>query len=157
MNFRPEEISSIIKEQIKKYEDKLEVKEIGTVIQVGDGIARIHGLENCMAGELLEFPGEIFGMALNLEEDNIGCVLLGSDETIREGDIVKRTKRIVEVPVGDALLGRVVNSWEPIDGKDLLKVINSVRWKIAPGIMQRACFSTITNRDKGHRLYDPNW
>ncbi|HZK38432.1 MAG TPA: F0F1 ATP synthase subunit alpha [Clostridia bacterium] len=139
MNFRPEEISSIIKEQIKKYEDKLEVKEIGTVIQVGDGIARIHGLENCMAGELLEFPGEIFGMALNLEEDNIGCVLLGSDETIREGDIVKRTKRIVEVPVGDALLGRVVNSLgQPIDGKGPIESdkFREVE-KIAPGIIAR--------------------
>lgn len=139
MNLRPEEISSIIKEQIKKYEDKLEIKEIGTVIQVGDGIARIHGLENCMAGELLEFPGEVFGMALNLEEDNIGCVLLGSDETIREGDIVKRTKRIVEVPVGDALLGRVVNSLgQPIDGKG---PIDSDKFReverIAPGIIAR--------------------
>lgn len=139
MNLRPEEISSIIQEQIKKYEDKLEIKEVGTVIEVGDGIARIHGLENCMAGELLEFPGEIYGMALNLEEDNIGCVLLGSDENIREGDIVKRTKRIVEVPVGDVMLGRVVDSLgQPIDGKG---PINSDKFraveKIAPGIIAR--------------------
>ena len=139
LNLRPEEISSIIKDQIKKYEDKLEIKEVGTIIQVGDGIARIHGLENCMAGELLEFPGEVYGMALNLEEDNIGCVLLGSDEAIREGDMVRRTKRIVEVPVGEALLGRVVDSLgQPIDGKG---PINSVKFReverIAPGIIAR--------------------
>ncbi|MCD5413501.1 MAG: F0F1 ATP synthase subunit alpha [Clostridiales bacterium] len=139
MNLRPEEISSIIKEQIKKYENKLEVKDVGTVIQVGDGIARIHGLEKCMAGELLEFPGEVYGMTLNLEEDNVGCVLLGSDENIKEGDVVKRTERIVEVPVGDALLGRVVNSLgQPIDGKG---PINTTKFRdierVAPGIIQR--------------------
>ncbi|WP_066506048.1 F0F1 ATP synthase subunit alpha [Abyssisolibacter fermentans] len=118
MNLRPEEISSIIKEQIKKYERKLDVVDVGTVIQVGDGIARIHGLENCMAGELLEFEGDVYGMALNLEEDNVGCVLLGSDENIKEGDVVKRTERIVEVPVGDPMIGRVVNALgQPIDGK----------------------------------------
>lgn len=118
MNLRPEEISSIIKEQIKRYEKRLDVVDVGTVIQVGDGIARIHGLENCMAGELLELPGEVYGMALNLEEDNVGCVLMGSDENIKEGDVVKRTGRIVEVPVGDAMIGRVVNALgQPIDGK----------------------------------------
>ncbi|AFS77283.1 F-ATPase, F1 complex, subunit alpha AtpA [Gottschalkia acidurici 9a] len=118
MNLRPEEISSIIKEQIKRYEKKLDVVDVGTVIQVGDGIARVHGLENCMAGELLEFPGDVYGMALNLEEDNVGCVLLGSDDNIKEGDTVKRTERIVEVPVGESLVGRVVNSLgQPIDGK----------------------------------------
>lgn len=122
MNLRPEEISAVIKEQIKRYEKKLDVVDVGTVIQVGDGIARIHGLEKCMAGELLEFPNGVYGMALNLEEDNVGCVLLGSDENIREGDIVKRTERIVEVPVGDALIGRVVNSLgQPIDGKGPIK------------------------------------
>lgn len=139
MNLRPEEISSIIKEQIKRYENKLEVKDVGTVIQVGDGIARIHGLEKCMAGELLEFPGGVYGMALNLEEDNVGCVLLGSDEAIREGDIVKRTERIVEVPVGDALLGRVVNALgQPIDGKGPINT-NSYREveRVAPGIIAR--------------------
>ncbi|WDV46085.1 F0F1 ATP synthase subunit alpha [Clostridiaceae bacterium M8S5] len=118
MNLRPEEISSIIKEQIKRYEKKLDVVDVGTVIQVGDGIARVHGLENCMAGELLEFEGDVYGMALNLEEDNVGCVLLGSDENIKEGDVVKRTERIVEVPVGEAMIGRVVNALgQPIDGK----------------------------------------
>ena len=118
MNLRPEEISSIIKEQIKKYEKKLDVVDVGTVIEVGDGIARVHGLENCMAGELLEFPGDVYGMALNLEEDNVGCVLLGADDNIKEGDTVKRTERIVEVPVGESLVGRVVNALgQPIDGK----------------------------------------
>jgi len=139
MNLRPEEISSIIKEQIKKYENKLETKDVGTVIQVGDGIARIHGLEKCMAGELLEFPGGVYGMTLNLEEDNVGCVLLGSDDNIKEGDIVKRTERIVEVPVGDALLGRVVNALgQPIDGKG---PINTDKFReierVAPGIITR--------------------
>ena len=118
MSLRPEEISKIIKEQIKKYEKNLDVVDIGTVIEVGDGIARIHGLEKCMAGELLDFGNDVFGMALNLEEDNVGCVLLGSDEDIKEGDEVKRTKRIVEVPVGEAMIGRVVNSLGmAIDGK----------------------------------------
>lgn len=118
MNLRPEEISSVIKEQIKRYESTIDVVDVGTVIQVGDGIARIHGLEKCMAGELLEFPGEVYGMALNLEEDNVGCVLLGSDSNIKEGDTVKRTGRIVEVPVGEAMIGRVVNSLgQAIDGK----------------------------------------
>jgi F-type H+-transporting ATPase subunit alpha len=122
MNLRPEEISSILKEQIKGYEKSLDVVDVGTVIQVGDGIARIHGLESCMAGELLEFDGGVYGMALNLEEDNVGCVLLGSDETIKEGDIVKRTERIVEVPVGDVMIGRVVNALgQPIDGKGPIK------------------------------------
>lgn len=139
MNLRPEEISSIIKEQIKRYENKLETKDVGTVIQVGDGIARIHGLEKCMAGELLEFPGGVYGMTLNLEEDNVGCVLLGSDENIKEGDTVKRTQRIVEVPVGEALLGRVVNALgQAIDGKgpintDKFRAIE----KVAPGIIAR--------------------
>ena len=122
MNLRPEEISSVIKEQIKKYESKLQVEDTGTVIQVGDGIARIHGLEKCMAGELLEFPGNVNGMVLNLEEETVGAVLFGSDTFIREGDIVKRTERIVEVPVGDTMLGRVVNALgEPIDGKGPIK------------------------------------
>lgn len=118
MNLRPEEISSVIKEQIKNYSTQLQVSDVGTVIQVADGIARIHGLENAMSGELLEFPNEIYGMVLNLEEDNVGAVLLGDAKNINEGDIVKTTGRVVEVPVGDALLGRVVNALgQPIDGK----------------------------------------
>lgn len=103
MNLRPEEISSVIKEQIKRYKTDLEVNDVGTVIQVADGIARIHGLERAMAGELLEFPGEVYGMVLNLEQDNVGAVLMGSDKkNISEGDIVKATGRVAEVPVGDA-------------------------------------------------------
>ena len=118
MNLRPEEISSVIKDQIKRYANELEVSDVGTVIQVADGIARVHGLENAMQGELLEFPGEIYGMVLNLEEDNVGAVLLGNSKNINEGDLVKTTGRVVEVPVGDALLGRVVNSLgQPVDGK----------------------------------------
>ena len=118
MNLRPEEISSVIKEQIKRYKSELEVSDIGTVVQVADGIARIHGLENAMQGELLEFPGDVYGMVMNLEEDNVGAVLLGSNRNINEGDVVKTTGRVVEVPVGDAMLGRVVNALgQPIDGK----------------------------------------
>ncbi len=118
MNLRPEEISSVIKEQIKRYKTELEVSDVGTVVQVADGIARVHGLEMAMQGELLEFPGDVFGMVMNLEEDNVGAVLLGDSRSISEGDIVKTTGRVVEVPVGDAMIGRVVNALgQPIDGK----------------------------------------
>ena len=118
VNLRPEEISSVIKEQIKNYKAKLETTDVGTVIQVADGIARIHGLENAMQGELLEFPGEVYGMVMNLEEDNVGVVLLGDSRAVNEGDVVKTTGRVVEVPVGDALTGRVVNALgQPIDEK----------------------------------------
>lgn len=139
MNLRPEEISEVIKEQIKQYKNELNVSDFGTVIQVGDGIARVYGLENCMAGELLEFPGETYGMALNLEEDNVGAVILGSDEEIKEGDIVKPTGRVVEVPVGDELIGRVVNALgQPIDGKGPIKAESSRPIEsAAPGILQR--------------------
>jgi F-type H+-transporting ATPase subunit alpha len=144
MNLRPEEISSVIKEQIKRYKTDLEVADVGTVIQVADGIARIHGLENAMAGELLEFPGDVFGMVLNLEQDNVGAVLMGSDEAIGEGDIVKATGRVVEVPVGDALLGRVVNAiGQPIDGKG---PINTSKFRkverVAPGVIERKSVDT---------------
>lgn len=118
VNLRPEEISSVIKEQIKNYTAKLETTDVGTVIQVADGIARIHGLENAMQGELLELPGEVYGMVMNLEEDNVGVVLLGDSRAVNEGDVVKTTGRVVEVPVGDALTGRVVNALgQPIDEK----------------------------------------
>ncbi|MDN5351673.1 MAG: F-type H+/Na+-transporting ATPase subunit alpha [Clostridiales bacterium] len=118
MNLRPEEISSVIKAQIERYASKLQVEDTGTVIQIGDGIARVHGLQNCMSGELLEFPNEVYGMVLNLEEDSVGVVLFGSDEYIKEGDLVKRTERVVEVPVGENIFGRVVNSLgQPLDGK----------------------------------------
>lgn len=139
MNLRPEEISAVIKEQIKNYKNELEISNFGTVIQVGDGIARIYGLENCMAGELLEFPGEIYGMAMNLEEDNVGVVIMGPDQSIKEGDIVKPTGRVVEVPVGDALIGRVVNALgQPIDGKGPIRTEKTRPVEfLAPGVLQR--------------------
>lgn len=144
MNLRPEEISSVIKEQIKQYSTKLETSNIGTVIQVADGIARIHGLEKAMQGELLEFPGEVYGMVLNLEEDNVGAVLLGDRKNINEGDIVKTTGRVVEVPVGDQLTGRVVNSLgQPIDNKgpietDKYRPIE----RVASGVISRKSVDT---------------
>ena len=139
MNLRPEEISQIIKEQIKNYKNELEISNFGTVIQVGDGIARIYGLDNCMAGELLEFPNEVFGMALNLEEDNVGVVIMGPDSEIKEGDIVKPTGKVVQVPVGDALIGRVVNALgQPIDGKGPIKTEKARPIEYpAPGVLQR--------------------
>ena len=144
MNLRPEEISSVIKEQIERYSSQLDVSDVGTVIQVADGIARVHGLENAMQGELLQFPGDVYGMVLNLEEDNVGVVLLGSASNIEEGDIVKTTGRVVEVPVGDALLGRVVNSLgQPIDGKgpvqtDKFRKIE----RVASGVITRKSVDT---------------
>ena len=144
MNLKPEEISSVIKEQIKRYASELEVKDVGTVIQVADGIARVHGLENAMQGELLEFPGEVYGMVLNLEEDNVGAVLLGSHRNINEGDTVKTTGRVVEVPVGDAMLGRVVNALgQPIDGKGPI-VTDKYRKieRVASGVITRKSVDT---------------
>lgn len=139
MSLRPDEITGIIKEQIKNYRNKLELTDIGTVITVGDGIASIHGLEKCMSGELLEFSNDIYGMALNLEQDFVGAVMLGSDADIKEGDTVKRTGKIVSVPVGEDLLGRVVNSLgQPIDGKGaLLTKETAPIEKIASGIITR--------------------
>jgi len=144
VNLRPEEISSVIKEQINKYSTKLEVSDVGTVIQVADGIARIHGLAKAMQGELLEFPGDVYGMVLNLEEDNVGAVLLGDKKNISEGDTVKTTGRVVEVPVGDALTGRVVNALgQPIDGKgpitsDTFRRIE----RVAHGVIERKSVDT---------------
>ena len=144
MNLKPEEISSVIKEQVKLYAAQLEVADVGTVIQVADGIARIHGLDNAMQGELLEFPGEVYGMVLNLEEDNVGAVLLGNQKNINEGDTVKTTGRVVEVPVGDAMLGRVVNALgQPIDGKG---PIETDRYRqierVASGVISRKSVDT---------------
>ena len=144
MNLRPEEISSVIKEQILRYADKLEVTDVGTVIQVADGIARIHGLENAMQGELLEFPGEVYGMVLNLEEDNVGAVLLGDQKNINEGDTVKTTGRVVEVPVGDAMIGRVVNALgQPIDGKGPIETTKYRQIeRVASGVISRKSVDT---------------
>lgn len=143
MGLKPEEISSVIKELIKNYDKKLDTVEVGSIIEVGDGIARVYGLDNAMAGELLELPGGVYAMALNLEQDNIGCVLLGSDKNLKEGDPVKRTGRIVEVPVGEVLIGRVVNSLgQAIDGKGK---IESKKYRPieanAPGIIDRKSVS----------------
>ena len=144
MNLKPEEISSVIKEQIERYSSKLEVSDVGTVIQVADGIARIHGLEKAMHDELLEFPGEVYGMVLNLEEDNVGAVLLGDTSKISEGDTVKTTGRVVEVPVGDALTGRVVNALgQPIDGKGPIHTDKYRRIeRVAHGVIERKSVDT---------------
>ena len=144
MNLRPEEISSVIKDQIKRYASDLEVSDVGTVIQVADGIARVHGLENAMQGELLEFPGEVYGMVLNLEEDNVGAVLLGSQHNINEGDIVKTTGRVVEVPVGDCMLGRVVSALgQPIDGKGPIQTDKYRKIeRVASGVITRKSVDT---------------
>ncbi len=144
MNLKPEEISSVIKEQMKRYASNLEVSDVGTVVQVADGIAHVHGLKNAMQGELLEFPGDVFGMVMNLEEDSVGAVLLGNASSISEGDTVKTTGRVVEVPVGDAMLGRVVNALgQPIDGKG---PIESDKYRkierVASGVISRKSVDT---------------
>lgn len=143
MNLRPEEISSVIKEQISRFSSKLDIADVGTVIQVADGIARVHGLENAMQGELLEFPGEVYGMVLNLEEDNVGVVMMGDASGIREGDLVRTTGRVVSVPVGDAMQGRVVNSLgQPIDGKGPIhtRTYREIE-RVAPGVITRKSVS----------------
>ena len=136
MQIRAEEISAIIKEKIKGFDKQVDVKETGSVIQVGDGIAKVYGLDGAMAGEMLEFPGGLYGIALNLEEDNVGAVLMGDSVGVKEGDPVKRTGRIAEIPVGDALIGRVVNAiGQPIDGKGAIKSTLSSRIEmVAPGV-----------------------
>jgi F-type H+-transporting ATPase subunit alpha len=139
MAFRPEEVSSIIQKEIEGFQASLESESVGTILQIGDGIARIWGLQDAMAGELLEFPGGIMGMVLNLEPDNVGAALFGPDTEIKEGDTVKRTGKVAQVPAGDALLGRVVNSLgQPIDGKGPIaahdfRLVES----IAPNVVQR--------------------
>ena len=144
MNLRPEEISSVIKEQIKQYSTALDVSNVGTVIQVADGIARVHGLEKAMQGELLEFPGDVYGMVMNLEEDNVGAVLLGDAKNINEGDTVKSTGRVVEVPVGDAMIGRVVNALgQPIDGKGPIETTKYRQIeRVASGVISRKSVDT---------------
>ena len=140
MNIKPEEITSIIKKEIQRYENQIKTSDSGTIIQIGDGIDRVYGLDDCMQGELLEFPNNVYGMALNLEQDNVGCVLLGSEEGIKEGDIVKRTNKIVEVPVGEGILGRVVNPLgEEIDGKGPINYSGTRPIEVpAPSIIDRS-------------------
>ena len=139
MQIKAEEISAIIKEKIQGFDKQVDVKETGSVIQVGDGIAKVYGLDGAMAGEMLEFPGGLYGIALNLEEDNVGAVLMGDDVGIKEGDPVKRTGRIAEIPVGEALVGRVVNAiGQPIDGKGPITSQHSSRIEVvAPGVNTR--------------------
>ena len=139
MQIKAEEISAIIKEKIKGFDQRIDVNEKGAVIQVGDGIAKIYGLQGAMAGEMLEFPGNLYGITLNLEEDNVGAVLMGDDTAIKEGDPVKRTGRIAEVPVGDGLVGRVVNAiGQPLDGKGPVKSKETRRIEMrAPGVVER--------------------
>ncbi len=139
MQIRAEEISQVIREQIKDYDKKVEVSETGIVLSVGDGIARIHGVEKAMAGELLEFPHGILGMVLNLEEDNVGVAIMGETEHIKEGDVVKRTGRIAEVPVGDAVIGRVIDPvGNPLDGKGPINATEFRRIEmVAPGVVAR--------------------
>ncbi|MGN2371365.1 F0F1 ATP synthase subunit alpha [Clostridium cagae] len=140
MNIKPEEITSIIKKEIEKYEKQIKTVDSGTIIQVGDGVSRVYGLDDCMEGELLEFPNDVYGMALNLEQDNVGCVLLGNEEGIKEGDIVKGSGKIVEVPVGKALIGRVVNSLgEELDGKGPINTNQTRPIEVkAPSIIDRS-------------------
>ncbi|MBU1903557.1 MAG: F0F1 ATP synthase subunit alpha [Proteobacteria bacterium] len=139
MEIRAEEISQIIRDQIKDYEKKVEVSETGTVLSVGDGIARVYGIEKVMAMEMVEFPGGIFGLCLNLEEDNVGVAIMGDDSKIKEGDTVKRTGRIAEIPVGDAVLGRVIDAvGQPLDGKGPIKATEFRRVEmVAPGVIAR--------------------
>ena len=177
MKLRPDEITGLIKQQIKDYRSKLELDDVGTVCTVGDGISRVHGLDKCMSGELLEFSNGTYGMAMNLEQDFVGCVLLGSEDGIKEGSGVKRTGRIVSVPVGDALLGRVVNALgAPIDGRGAV-LTTETRPVESPafGIITRQsenrqipsdrtcgirrnhkkeCRHTSSDRYQGYRLYD---
>ena len=139
MSFRPEEVSAILAQELERYEAKLETKSVGSVLSVGDGIARLWGLEDAMAGELIRFPGDVIGMVLNLEEDNVGAVLFGSDKNIKEGDRVERTNRIASVPVGRAMIGRVVNAiGQPVDGKGPIGAdkFRNIEFK-APGVIDR--------------------
>ena len=139
MSFKPEEVSAILAQELERYEAKLETRSVGTVLSVGDGIARVWGLEDAMAGELIQFPGDVRGMVLNLEEDNVGVVLFGSDKNIKEGDRVERMGRIASVPVGKTMIGRVVNALgDPVDGKGPIgsDKFRNIEFK-APGVIER--------------------
>lgn len=139
MAIRPEEITSVLQKEIESFESKVDIEHVGTVLQVGDGIARVYGLPDCQMGELLEFPNGVMGLALNLEEDSIGVVLMGDDTLVKEGDPVKETGRIIEIPVGDAMLGRVVNALgQPLDGKGAIAATGFTRLEVnAPGVVDR--------------------
>lgn len=139
MALRPDEISALIKEQIKHYDDVMEQKDVGTVMTVGDGVSVVHGLDNAMLGELILFPGDVYGMVMNLDEDSVGVTLLGNADEIKEGDEVRRTGKIIEVPVGDAMLGRVVNPLgQPIDGQgEIITTKTRPIERVAPGVMTR--------------------
>ncbi|MFA6471410.1 MAG: F0F1 ATP synthase subunit alpha, partial [Candidatus Latescibacterota bacterium] len=139
MNIRPEEISSVLKQEISDFKIELDVEEVGTVIDIGDGVARVYGLNDCMYSELIEFPNGVLGMAMNLEEGNVGCILFGSDRLVREGDMVKRTGRVMSVPVGEQLLGRVVNPLgQPLDSKAELEFDRTMPVDIkAPSVVER--------------------
>ena len=159
MELKAGEISALIRKQIENYDEKLEAEDIGTIVKVGDGIAIVQGLDNAMSSELLEFPGGVYGMVLNLEEDNIGAVLLGDDTNIKENDEVKRTGRIVEVPVGDCMLGRVVNALgQPIDGGAPIK---ASRYRpverVAPGVMTRKSVWPYSRRCREAGAMLRNW
>ena len=159
MQLKPEEISKLIKEQIKHYENKISQSDTGTIIMIGDGIARASGLDQCMANELVRFPNGEYGMALNLEENSVAIVMLGTDEGIREGDTVERTGQVVSVPVGEALIGRVVNALgQPIDGKGPIEAKeHRPIERNAPGIIQRKSVSVpAADRHQGHRQHDPH-
>ena len=155
MKLRPDEITGLIKQQIKDYRSKLELDDVGTVCTVGDGISRVHGLDKCMSGELLEFSNGTYGMAMNLEQDFVGCVLLGSEDGIKEGSGVKRTGRIVSVPVGDALLGRVVNALgAPIDGRGAYNRNKTCGKPCFRNNYKTISKQTFADRYQGYRLYD---
>ena len=143
MQLKPEEISKLIKEQIKTYENRISQSDTGTIIMVGDGIAHVSGLDNCMANELVRFSNGEYGMALNLEENSVAVVMLGSDEGVKEGDVVQRTGQVVSVPVGDGLIGRVVNALgQPVDGKGPIEAVETRPIeRNAPGIIQRKSVS----------------
>ena len=152
MKLRPDEITGIIKQQIRDYRSKIELADVGTVITVGDGISRVHGLDNCMSGELIEFENKTLGMALNLEQDFVGAVLLGNDDGIKEGSQVKRTGKIVSVPVGEALIGRVVNALgKPIDGKGAVLAQESGFRNYNPAVGKPSA----SDRYQGYRFNDP--
>ena len=158
MKIRADEMTAVIKEQLANYGAEVAVDQVGTVLQVGDGIARIAGLSGCLAGEMLEFPGDTFGLALNLEEESVGAVILGDYRHLREGDTVKRTERVLEVPVGQAMLGRVVDPLVALDGKGPIKAEAARKIESpAPSLADRKSVHEPANRPQMYRRHDPRW